>query len=78
MPLNEYRCGDCGRAFERGHGWDEQASACPYRQCARVARLLPTFAAQVRGEGRGRPAGDDPACSPDGCERPGCPSARLN
>ena len=78
MPLYDYRCTECGRTFERRHGWNEPAGACPFCRSARVARLLPTFAVQVKGGARGRPTAGDPACSPDGCERPGCPSARLN
>jgi putative FmdB family regulatory protein len=80
MPLYDYRCTACDQQFERRHGWDEPAGACPACGSAHVRRMLPTVAVQVKGGTRNRASAavDDFACPPDGCARPGCPSARLN
>jgi putative FmdB family regulatory protein len=42
MPIYEYRCGACGRSFERlVHG--REAIACPACGSADVSRLLSLF-----------------------------------
>ena len=75
MPLYDYRCATCATTFERRHGYDEPAGACPGCGSADVKRLLPTIAVQVKGSARAtaRDARDF-ECTPQGCARPGCPS----
>jgi putative FmdB family regulatory protein len=80
MPLYDYRCSTCTTSFERRHGYDEPAGACPACGSAAVARLLPTIAVQVKGGAArsARAAVAEMECTPQGCARPGCPSAQLN
>jgi putative FmdB family regulatory protein len=68
MPLYEYRCRDCDRAFERlVRSWQEPV-ACPACRGESVEKLLSTFA--MAGGGNGRTAGaSGGGC---GCGRGGC------
>lgn len=79
MPLYDYRCRACAATFERRHGYDEPAGTCPACGSATIARQLPAIAVQVKG-GRvsSGAAVAEMECSPQGCARPGCPTAALN
>ena len=76
MPLYDYHCAACDSPFERRHRWDEPAGACPACGSTKVQRQLPTFAVSVKASRRAAPAAE--ACMPQGCARPGCPSASAN
>jgi putative FmdB family regulatory protein len=67
MPIYEYRCRACGRAFERFvHGAGEVA--CPDCRSVDVARLLSLFGVRSAG-GASAVAGGGGGC---GCGRGGC------
>jgi putative FmdB family regulatory protein len=66
MPIYEYRCGTCGRAFERLVN-GQQAVACPTCGSADVTRLLSLFGLKS-GQGVVASAGGG-GC---GCGRGGC------
>jgi putative FmdB family regulatory protein len=80
MPLYDYRCADCAGAFERRHGWNEPAGTCPRCGSDRLTRLLPMVSVQVKGGTRGSATAlaTEESCTPQGCARPGCPSAQMN
>jgi putative FmdB family regulatory protein len=66
MPIYEYRCGACGRAFER-LVQGAQAVLCPTCNSADVSRLLSLFGFKS-GQGFVASAGGG-GC---GCGRGGC------
>jgi putative FmdB family regulatory protein len=70
MPLYEYRCGDCGRLFERlVRSWNE-AVDCPSCASAQVEKQVSTFAftGTDGGHGGGTRMGGGGSC----CGRGGC------
>lgn len=71
MPLYEYRCGDCGRLFERlVRTWNE-AVECPACASERVEKQVSTFAFTGTDGGRsggGMGMGGGGSC----CGRGGC------
>lgn len=47
MPLYDYRCQKCAKAFQTRHGFDEAPPACPHCGHAELQRLItsaPTIA----------------------------------
>ena len=86
MPLYEYQCGACGAESEISHRMsDPPAKDCP--ACGKPALTKLISAAGFRLSGGGwyetdfksgnkknlsGSSGDAPACTPTGCEKPGC------
>ncbi|HZS34805.1 MAG TPA: zinc ribbon domain-containing protein [Methylomirabilota bacterium] len=68
MPIYEYRCRACGRAFERLVQGD-QPVACPECASGEVTRLLSLFGFRSTGGGLVASAGGAGGC---GCGRGGC------
>jgi len=66
MPIYEYRCGACGRAFER-LVYGPEAVQCPACDSPSVTRLLSLFGMKT-GQGAVASAGGG-GC---GCGRGGC------
>ena len=64
MPIYEYQCGKCGKAFERLVRSAGEAASCPECGSAKTARQLSVFAAAVKNA--------VPASCPVGTS---CPSA---
>lgn len=69
MPLFEYICRDCELAFEElvSFSNSERGVSCPGCSGVNTEKQLSVFSASVA------PSGGD-ACSPTGCEKPGCPT----
>jgi putative FmdB family regulatory protein len=71
MPIYEYKCEDCGSAFEKlvRRASDVEALACPSCGKKHLRQELSTFAAQVSGGGKSQEA---PMCPGGGpCRSPG-------
>jgi putative FmdB family regulatory protein len=58
MPLYEYRCEDCGQAFEQLRRMQDadRGLVCPKCRSDRVERLMSTFASRM-GSGAAAPCG---------------------
>jgi putative FmdB family regulatory protein len=67
MPIYEYRCGACGRAFER-LVYGAETVQCPACDSPSVTRLLSLFGMKT-GQGFVASAGGGGGC---GCGRGGC------
>lgn len=65
MPLYEYRCEDCGKAFEmlRRMSEADNAAVCPKCESPRAQRQFSTFAAVGANTG---------GAMEMGCAKPGC------
>ncbi len=66
MPIFEYRCGDCGEAFEflqRGKDTPE----CPVCGSKNLKKLLSRFCSPVQGSTKGGNGGTCTTCSGGTC-----------
>ena len=76
MPLYEYRCGHCDRAFEKYARTFNDQPECPKCGARDVTRLLSTFAVSTGGSSRSASAdpsfggcGEGPPCGAAQCGR---------
>lgn len=87
MPIYEYRCEGCGHETEELQKLaDAPLTDCPKCETPALVRLVSAAGFQLKGTGwyqtdfRGKSkktddapdAADAMACSPTGCEKPGC------
>jgi putative FmdB family regulatory protein len=66
MPIYEYRCGACGRAFER-YVQAGQAVACPACASSQVTRLLSMFGFKSGSSVAAGTGGGGCGCGRGGC-----------
>ncbi|UCD71613.1 MAG: zinc ribbon domain-containing protein [Syntrophobacterales bacterium] len=64
MPIYEYRCDDCGRAFEmiRGVSESDKEVHCPICKSPKVSRLMSTFSSCQTSDSSSDPSA--PSCRP--------------
>lgn len=88
MPIYEYRCDACGHETEELQKVSDPAlTDCPECDKPALVKLVSAAGFQLKGTGwyqtdfRGKkkekkddaaPAADGAACTPTGCEKPGC------
>jgi putative FmdB family regulatory protein len=88
MPIYEYRCEACGHELEELQKLaDAPLTECPACGKPALARLVSAAGFQLKGSGwyqtdfKGKSkgesrkedkGGDGTACTPSGCEKPGC------
>lgn len=73
MPIYEYTCGKCGKAFEHlARRLSEPAPACPACGAKKVTKQFSTFSASVGGG-----MSDVPPCATGACSARKCPAAGL-
>ena len=66
MPIYEYKCIQCGEAFEFLHRAAE-AAECPKCGSRRLKKLLSVFASLSTVNSMPKCEGTTPACGPDKC-----------
>lgn len=87
MPIYDYNCKKCGQAVEIMHKVDEKPSeACPACGSRRLERQVSAAGFRLGGGGwyetdfkksgkknvKEKEAAPAAACTPSGCEKPGC------
>ncbi|HSR53134.1 MAG TPA: zinc ribbon domain-containing protein [Acidobacteriota bacterium] len=63
MPIFEYRCPRCGEQFEKIVMGSSSSVECPACSSTEVEKMISSFAAQSRSDGRACRAGDPAACA---------------
>lgn len=71
MPLYDYRCASCHRAFESLlDRWDSPAPPCPHCGAVTTQRLMSVFAVGATAGARTSPSHPTPGAGP--CGSSGC------
>jgi len=68
MPLFEYRCGNCGKSFER-IVLGQTTVVCPECESRKVTKLLSVFAISSSNGGSARPSESSASCGSCGDPR---------
>jgi len=68
MPLFEYRCGSCGKSFER-IVLGQTTVVCPECESRKVTKLLSVFAVSTSNGGSAKPSVASAACGSCGDPR---------